>query len=278
LSSSTAKKTGKLIAHSNLGPVSISSVGRLGQVISKNNSGNGVVLNNPVGEQVFSSIISHYNSSYGLSVTTQCFAKVEAFDTTGNSSGSVNAPISNNSYLCLHSPTYTEGTFVSSGSMTTGSNAMVRVHNENGVANSHRTFVDGGVIRSDTGADRHTLSGMAWKFSPTSTTRNTVYPLRLPLGPFEVENGDVVTVTIWVKRSSNTACGARLVVPAAQMGGIGTSDLVDDASAASNTYEQLSVNFTATEDGSFEVYLEAFTTSTSTTENIFFDDFDIAIS
>jgi len=126
------------------------------------------------------------------------------------------------------------------------------IENKDGVAGDHRIYAEEGLIQAQT-AVRHTASGLAWSFAPTSATvRYVDYPLNQVLGPFYGVGGVALTVTCWFYRT-DTGLTGRLVAKAPQPGV--TSDVVDSMSGSAGAWEQLSVTFTPSTDGAY--YVEA---------------------
>jgi len=149
-------------------------------------------------------------------------------------------------------------------------NTRFRVHRWGGVVDDHRTFTGGGEIRSETSV-RHTASGVAYRLAPTSTNRDSAWPLRLPLGPISVNANALVTVKAWVRRT-NTGLTVVLAQRKNQLTGI-SSDVTSTISAIADTWEELTIAFTPTEAGSVEPEIQVYGGST------FFgyvDDFSVA--
>ncbi len=140
-------------------------------------------------------------------------------------------------------------------------------HKHGGTTDNHKIYTDGGMISSETGADRRTLSGMAWKFSPTSANRSTTYPLSMGGAKVACRANKLVTVKVWAKRD-NASVTARLMVKGGQINGV-AADVSASTAGAVGSYEELTITFTPTEVGVVDINLEAFG---STTFNAWFDD------
>lgn len=150
------------------------------------------------------------------------------------------------------------------------SGGVVYSHKNDQTSDNHKIFMDGGVITSDTSSNRHTASGVAWKMSPTSTNRSSTYPMELVLARIACRANKLVTVKVWEKRSTS-AITAKMLCKGDQIAGVPV-DVVATASAADNTYEQLSITFTPTETGVVEITVQAYG---GTTDSAWFDDFTI---
>ncbi len=138
--------------------------------------------------------------------------------------------------------------------------------NHDQTANSHKIFMQGGVIISDT-SNRHTASGICWKMSPTSTNRTTRYPMRFRIARIYVRSGTLVTVKAWMYRDSSSITG-KLHVRGGQIGGPASD--TETAISGSAAYEQVTVTWTPTIDGVVEIEALAYG---GTTLNVYVDDF-----
>lgn len=150
------------------------------------------------------------------------------------------------------------------------SGGQVFSHKNDATTDNHKVFMDFAQIASDTGSDRHTASGMAWKLSPTSTNRFSGYPVELVLARIACRANKLVTVKVWEKRSTSTIT-ARLVCKGGQIGGV-SNDVVATAAGANNTYEQISITFTPTEQGVVEITAQAYG---GNTDSAWFDDLTV---
>lgn len=146
---------------------------------------------------------------------------------------------------------------LNSTSVLSSTNGYVYSARHQQTADSHKIYWynGSGTIQSATD-QRHTASGIAWKFNPLSTTVvNSVAPLRLSVVKLACAASTQRTVSIWMRRS-NTGLSMRLRVPGGQIAGV-ASDVTASITAAADTWEQVSLNFTPTEAGVVEVFAEA---------------------
>jgi hypothetical protein len=129
---------------------------------------------------------------------------------------------------------------------------------------------DGGTMNTEA-TDRVGATGKMWRLILTNATRTAGYPLNLPVGQFAVNAGSLVTVNAWMKKSHATNCNGRLRVRAYQLAGI-TSDVV--GTLADNTsWQQLSITFTPTEAGVFEV--DALAEYVSANASVYIDEIEV---
>lgn len=184
-----------------------------------------------------------------------------------NASGDVNNV--NVGDCLLINPTLSSGT-----PMTTSSGSQsdtVRIQKYNGGANDHRIYNRYYTIVTDS-STRHTASGISWKLSPLSTTVITsVNPAELPLMRRKLTANVAATLSCWLRRD-NTGLTLGLKVRGGQLTGI-ASDVTATMTAAANTWEQISVTVTPTEDGVIELVGYAYGGSSF---NGYFDDLSIS--
>jgi hypothetical protein len=135
-------------------------------------------------------------------------------------------------------------------------------------ADNHYIVTDSGTIKSATD-QRHTASGISWKFNPTGTNRKSGYPLRLALGRYLLAANTTATFSIWVRRD-NTNINGRLMVAGGQLLGM-PSDTTVDCAPAINTWVQYSLSVTPTEIGVVEVVFLCWD-GVGTTNSLWIDD------
>lgn len=139
-------------------------------------------------------------------------------------------------------------------------------------ANNHLQTFYGGTIVSATD-QRHTASGVSWKFRPTNTARGSVYPLVLSVGKLAVTSSTTYSVTIWTRRD-NTNIKGRFRLRGGQLGGVAEQIITCEPSI--NTWTQSSaITFTPTEDGIVEVEFAVYD-GVDTTNNYWIDDLTVA--
>lgn len=145
----------------------------------------------------------------------------------------------------LDTPTFTSGTPVA----TNGGGAIIK--NLNGVIGTHRAYLPdvNGPSQCDTETIVvHSTGGTSWKvLLNLSMTYTDTYPMIFPLGYIVCKANQNVTANGWFRRT-NVALTVKLVAPALQLSGMPTNTSASMA-AAINTWEQLTINFTPTEDG-----------------------------
>lgn len=169
---------------------------------------------------------------------------------SGNTSGDVQGAGSGN--VRFVGATFGSSTEVSAG--TNYQDDVIYSVDHDGVAGAIRAWTDGGQINSESGADRHTASGIAWKLSPTSANRDANYPLWHEVGKFYAPGAGTLTLKAWVLRS-NTGLTFGLRVRGGQPGGPAADQTVTMTAAAA-TYEELTLNITVTK--ACVISLEAF--------------------
>lgn len=252
-----------------------------GAMVCNDNSSYGVVFDiSGTGNRNYTigAITARNNGAPGLYLGNGGYNNViKSLMTSGNTNGAIqygNA-LASGEYFILSS-SIAEATVVYTSTALGGggnwSQGVMSIHNVNGVAGDHRNYVNGVyTVMSEMGANRHTASGIAWKISPLNTTEITAQnPCRVKLATFAVKNGESTTVKAWFMRD-NTGLSANLVLPGSQIAGT-VSDVVASASAGAGTYEQLSINFTPSEDGVVTVEAQCYG---GTAYNLYVDDMSI---
>lgn len=141
-------------------------------------------------------------------------------------------------------------------------NAAIYSQDEGGTVGNNKIYFSGGLATSQT-AVRNTPSGYAWSLAPTSTTTVTsTYPLELKIASVAANGGSAVTISAYMRRT-NTGLTMQLVCPGGQPYGPST-DTVASMTAAANTWEQVSISFTPTQNGVFDIYAYAYGGTTFT--------------
>jgi hypothetical protein len=160
------------------------------------------------------------------------------------------------------------------------SSGFARFVNVGGSVTDQRTTYPStfGSIVTDT-TTRHTASGVSWKMNVANS--GTVYsptegaPLTLPVAKIAVNASASVTATVWVYRT-NDSIVTKFVCPGGQIAGV-ASDVVATASGAINTWEQLTITFTPTQQGvvalEIDCYGDATGGATGITGDVYVDDF-----
>jgi hypothetical protein len=141
-------------------------------------------------------------------------------------------------------------------------NAAVYSQDEGNTVGNNRIYFQGGLATSQT-AVRNTPSGYAWSIAPTSTSSVTsTYPLKLKLASVAANGGSAVTISAYMRRT-NTGLTMQLVCPANQPYGPST-DTTASISAAADTWQQVSISFTPTQNAVFDIYVYVFGGTTFT--------------
>lgn len=130
-----------------------------------------------------------------------------------------------------------------------------------------------GSILTDT-TIRHTSSGISWKMSCASTgnigSPISSFPITLPISAIACNSGTLVTASVWVYRTS-TSLTTSLICPGGQITGV-SSDVVASASGAANTWEQLTITFTPTQQGVVKLYVQTY----GAVASVYVDDFSVS--
>lgn len=190
---------------------------------------------------------------------------------SGNSLGSVTMTV-NGATIYTKDLVSTDTAFLASA--TASSNCRILGQNVDATANNHRINMESGAIRSHSGANRHTLTGIAWEYTLSGSGRPTpITPLYMSLARVACVANKLVTVSVWAKRivSTSTITG-RMSIVGKQLQGV-PNDIYVETTATAGTWEQLTLTFTPTEMGVLEIVMGAYGT-TSLTNLMYVDDFN----
>ncbi|MGE5609710.1 MAG: hypothetical protein ACM359_10685 [Bacillota bacterium] len=154
-----------------------------------------------------------------------------------------------------------------------GYDYMVRSRDHDNTLGYHLIVTDGGKIETDS-TTTHSGTGRSWKLSPTSTYRRSGYPLRLRIATIAVKANQAVTVSAWFYRNDTASLSAELwaLAEAVKFSG-GSTGVGSICSGAVNTWEQKTITFTPTEDGSVDIYAYAYG---GTTYSAWVDDLSVS--
>lgn len=129
-------------------------------------------------------------------------------------------------------------------------NYLTYFENYDGVAGDMHALTAYGEINSDTGVT-HGDSTFSWRFSPTTTYASDRASLLMPIWKKACAASVPVTFKAWFRRD-NTGLTGKLLVRGIYPGV--TTDVSDSISVIADTWEQLSVTVTPTEDCVIEVF------------------------
>jgi hypothetical protein len=176
----------------------------------------------------------------------------------------------NSGQLILVNSTISSGTI---STLPTVQNAELRFQNYGLSTTDQRVYYPGANILTDS-TTRHTASGISWKMTITDiTTSNSPvasFPLTLPVAKIACNSSALVTASVWVYRSS-TSLTTKLVCPGGQILGVASS-VSTNASGAINTWEQLTITFTPTQQGVVELQVQCY----GAAANVYVDDFSVS--
>lgn len=158
-------------------------------------------------------------------------------------------------------------------SMSVLNGAQIYSHRHGGAADSHYIHCEGGSIASATD-QRHTASGISWRFRPTATTRNVHAPLRLSVAKVACAANIPVTLSIWTRRDNINIVGT-LRMAGGQLSGL-PNDVTVNCTPAINTWVQsATLTVTPTETGVIEVVFDVYD-GVGTANNFWIDDLVIS--
>ena len=174
-------------------------------------------------------------------------------------------------YVYNGSELYTKGvTITGSNEYAISSGGRLYSRDHDGVSGDYLTAFEYGTLESET-TTRHTASGLSWKADLTSSSAGYGNGVYWDVCKVAVEANSQLTTSIWIYRTGTGAHGG-LKIDGGQIAGIGATSAYCMGSA--NTWEQVSLTATPTEDGILTIQAEAYYES-STSHDVYFDDFDV---
>lgn len=214
----------------------------------------------------------HSRNNGGVGASINSATRAYGLVTANNSGGGVEA---NSTTQALANALIGEGTaFVAFNTLTlAGLDPYIFSHKHNQVADAHLITADGGTIAAATD-QRHTASGISWKFSPTSITRGPGYPLKLAVARLACAANVAVSISIWIRRDNSAIIGT-LKVAGGQLAGIPTDVTAVATGGTFGWVISPVLTVTPTEAGVIEVTFEVYD-GTSTSHNFWIDDLVIA--
>lgn len=117
-------------------------------------------------------------------------------------------------------------------------------------------------------------SGTEWVINVTSSDcKQTDFLLaKLLIGTVLVEASKEVTVKVYIKKSSATGIGAKIYIPAFQ---VGLTEPEEQIAPSDTTRNQVTLQFTPTRTGVVKIFVAAWYIS-STTDNVIVDDIEVS--
>lgn len=235
-------------------------------ITDNSNVGNGASITYCHGAKI-KTIGSASNSNYGIWAENSFDVEIVDPTTSGNTSGAMYV---NAAQIFLNNPSFAEATKIFlSTQYIQGRDDFVSVKKYQQTAGDHRIFLFEGTIASEV-TIRNTASGFSWKMTPTSADKKLrLLPMNFKL---TVLANKEVTINVYVRKDGTYNGNApRLVL----MGGILTgiaSDVIDSLTVGVDTWEQLEVKGTPSEDGVLEFYVDC----DGTAGNVYVDDFGVS--
>lgn len=134
---------------------------------------------------------------------------------------------------------------------------------------------------------RHTESGFALAFAfndyeaSNSTYSGSTFvmsedsPIKIKLAEVAVRSNSQVTISVWVKKPHATATACKIICPGGQLEGVDSD--VEDVALDTTDWQELTINFTPTDQGVFTLYIYFWVTQyySSTSPKFYIDDLEI---
>lgn len=243
------------------------SANLLSRIVACSNLGPGIIGSTDNGQYAEGADwLCANNGSYGVDSIGVSRRPVYRVVTRGNATAGIRSTMGNAYYA---DSSFTDSTPIAA---VTDVDVYIYSHRHGQTANSHLITTQGATIAAATD-QRHTASGISWKFSITSTARSAYAPVQLSVGKVFVASGATKTISIWVRRDSTDIKG-QLRVAGGQVPGEEV-DITTAAEPSINTWTQYSLNVSPTEDGVFEIMFDCWD-GVGTTNNLWVDDLGVA--
>ncbi len=209
----------------------------------------GQIAVNMTTASVIKELIANYNSTV---ISGAEGTRILSGSSTGNVLGFIRLPQNNYHIKDFVSSDAAEVWITAGASQASYAyQTLVYFENYDGVAGDMHAVCTSGEINSDTGVT-HGDSTFSWRFSPTSATYlSATNPLAMPIWKKACEASVPVTFKAWFRRD-DTGLTGKLLIKGIYPGI--TTDVSDSISVAADTWEQLSVTVTPTEDCVIEVH------------------------
>ncbi len=215
----------------------------------------------------FKDVAAKNSSTYGITWNAYHPVKIDNAVTAGNGTGGMDIGSTD---AWLNNCSIAESTEFAAQSAKYG--RYIYSQNHDTTPGNHRIIGDGGTIVSATD-QRNTASGYSWKFSPTSTSRSSIYPLLLSVAKIAVKSGGATNVKVYTRRD-NTNINGLLLLRGGQIAGV-PSDVSVACAPSINTWVQSSaLAFTPTADGVVEILFLVWD-GVGTTNNFWIDDLTV---
>ena len=218
--------------------------------------------------------VSQYNAIFGggeFTVTdTDFFTGLLASGSTGYLSPMTNVYFYNCTNITYIDWFFTPNVFIGI------SKPAVFSQNENGTIGNNVIYNPGSIVYSQT-AVRHSASGYCWQanvYQPLYS--NQFYPDFLKIASIACNANVPVTVSAWVRRDDLEGT-IQLVCPGGQPYGP-VLDVVATISAPINTWEQISITFTPTQNYVYDIYAYYYIdydSNYASTPNLYIDDLTV---
>lgn len=237
-----------------------------------------------MGDDSLLDVAAAYNSTnYGVTARDSS-RSINGLLTRSNAVGGIATVGAGSAVILLRNSNVQEAKKYSSvgtaGRISSGGNDRVYEQDYGQTVGTHLiTFLDSATFStcSTIGSatdQRHTASGIAWKFQPKVTGRTSELPLILSVAKIAVTANNLVTLSIWTYRDNTNIMG-QLRVRGGQIAGVG-ADVTVSCAPSINTWAQSSnLTFTPTAAGVVEVEFRVWD-GVGTTNNFWVDDISIA--
>jgi hypothetical protein len=248
-------------------------VGGSSNILRVTNLNNNIVAGVTVSghNNIIRSIVNANYNNYGLSCAG-INNRINSISTSDNITASI-YHVSGNNYI--RNGAFAESTVVSMSTTINGANLRIFSENQSGSVSGNWIYTSFGTINS-LATDRVGGTGIMWKLSPTSSSRNSYYPLNLSVAKIAVAANKLVTVKAYMKLTSTTDILGALVCRVGQIAwSDGTADVKTNMGTADADWHEVTITFTPTAAGVVEIEAWAWWVASTADESVYIEDMTI---
>lgn len=183
---------------------------------------------------------------------------INKLTTSGNTGTSLFKQVFGNS-IFVYDCSISEATLVNTQGIGSLNLTGLFIQKWGNTAGDNRQYFDNGSITTS-GASCHGSSTIGFIFAPSALS-SSLNALRMNLPPIEVDSGQTITITVWMKPSGNNVIGVLKTLGYCLNGVSETSSLIQ---GGSGTYQQASITVTPSERGVLQCMVDVYNSSTET--------------
>ena len=242
------------------------------------NNVHGINFNDNSNNNIIKNATIINNTAYGISVGSSTIGCMNNHIYYGQSSGNSTAFMRIYSHdFYLHRFTINETTKFITGGNVSSTYRSCKVYCDLVDDDPTNTYVwmDDGSISGTTNSEFHGDTTSSYYLKVNSYLRAIYNPLTIPIAVVPVSEGSTVTISVWIKLSSDTLIGAKLLIEGFQVDGVDSD--VEDTALQNTDWQELTVQVSPTQKGVIEVKVLAWRIGTTNADAYaYFSDMSIS--